>query len=224
MTFAEKLKSSKVSFRLCLTTTDISYYAGNSIFWGKLTGKRDKKSKAILSPYSRYLDENSTDLKINIIDTIESLGAEWSSDEQAIAAVSKFIKHPRNGDCLRGYGKLALIVLSDEDERSVGGNSELSSIQFEKIEEQNQPENLLAELSKKFKYQQVQWNSVIVLPGDSDCEKLQDAQDSPSFPGTFYYELTLKTGGVAASICGKNYAEFFSKLVDSLAMDTVVKQ
>jgi hypothetical protein len=215
--FVEKLNASNIDFRICVTTTDVHYYKGSPIIWGKYSGKKDEKRKDILDPYSVVLDPEADDLPKHVQDTINSLGAEWSSDERGIAAVSLMAENFRN-PCFRGSGVLQMIVLSDEDERSVGGIIELSRLQFKKIEEIDKPSNLNIELRQKFKYQNFRWNSVIVVPNDKKCESIQD-KENPSFPGTYYFEFAKITAGQVASICDANYESFFSNIYASIEQD-----
>ncbi len=200
------LDALKVDYRVCITSTDITYYKGSPIKWEGL-------NSVIMS--------NATPNKSKVfVDTINSLGTEWSSDERGIAALGLMVRDYRGTGCLRPEATLAAILISDEDERSVGGIRALSSQQYKPLEAIDLPDTMRASVSSVYNkpgfVKPFLWNSIIVKPGDNACENAQDAQSSPAFPGRTYAELSNKTGGYIGSICAADYTENLRLMKDRL--------
>ena len=195
--FIADLDAQKIDYQVCLTTTDISYYAGSPIKWQGLD--------------SFIMTKSSPDKNNVFINTINALGAEWSSDEQAIKATYLMTRDFRSSGCMRPQATLSTIVISDEDERSVGGNQSLSKSQYQPLTSENMPDTLISYVHQTFDQagftKPFIWNSIIVKPGDAACESQEDAQQSPSFPGTLYAQLSTKTGGAIGSICDADYSQ-----------------
>lgn len=187
------LDALNIDYQVCLTTTDISYYKGAPIKWKGIEQYVMKKN----SP-----NKNSVFLQ-----TIDALGAEWSSDEQGIKAMWMMINDFKGVGCLRDNSTLTTILVSDENERSVGGNQSWSNVQYKPLTAENYPDTLIAKVKSAFyPTKPFIWNSIIVKPGDTACEAAQDAQTSPSFFGTLYAELSTKTNGHIGSICDGDYS------------------
>jgi hypothetical protein len=191
------LDALKVDYQVCITSTDNKYYMGSPIKWAGT-------NKVIMNKAT--LNKNKV-----FIDTINSLGAEWSSDERGIRAVNLMLANFKSTGCMRAESTLTTILISDEDERSVGGNAALSSTQYEPLEPSDTPNNLIANIHAAFDktgfVKPFLWNSIIVKPGDSACMAIQDAQTSPAFYGKLYAELSNKTGGYTGSICASDYTD-----------------
>jgi len=188
------LDALNIDYQVCLTTTDISYYKGSPIRWK--------------GPETFIMNKNTANKNQVFINTIDTLGAEWSSDEQGIKATYLMIRDYRSSGCLRNDATLTTILISDENERSVGGNQSWSAAQYQPLTAENYPDNLINFVKSTFgAAKKFIWNSIIVKPGDTVCEAQQDAQGSPSFFGTLYAELSNKTGGHVGSICDSDYAQ-----------------
>lgn len=199
--FVDDLDALNIDYQICLTTTDIGYYAGSPVKWSN----------------GQFILNKATPNKVAVFkDTVTGLGAEYSSDEQGIKATYLMIRDfgpnsgAKNSGCFRAKSALTVIEISDEDERSVGGNQALSQAQYKPLTPENQPDNLIAYVHSTFDsanfVKPFIWNSIIVKPGDNVCEATQDAAGSPSFPGVKLAELSTKTNGAIASICDADYA------------------
>ena len=180
-TLLSDLDAQNVDYQVCITTTDTSYYAGSPIKWVGL---------------SSFLMTSSSPNKNQVfIDTINSLGAEWSSDERAMYATYLMIKNFRSSGCFRDKAALTTIVISDEDERSVGGDQSLSKSQYQPLEAGDMPANLTALVHQTFDsagfVKPFIWNSIIDIPGDTACMAQQDLDVSPSFWGKLYAQLSV---------------------------------
>lgn len=190
------LDALNIDYQVCLTSTDIGYYKGGPIKWQNLNTYIMKKN----SPNKSTVFKN----------TIDALGAEWSSDEQGIKALYLMIRDFKAAGCIRETATLTTILVSDENERSVGGNQSWSTAQYKPLTFENYPDNLINFVKSTYNTANFKkpfiWNSIIVKPGDTVCEATQDAQSSPSFFGTLYAELSNKTNGHIGSICDTDYA------------------
>ncbi|OHV26730.1 serine protease [Rhizobium sp. RMa-01] len=188
--------------RVCLLTTDAGFYKGNVLPWVTRAG-------SVKTLVTNVLDKNTPDFDRVVKDTLASIGSEWSSDEQGIKSLNLHVRYRADKGCLRQKGVLIAIVLSDENERSIGGNLGWSTEQYKPLDKENYPDDLLSTISRILPSKVFVWNSIIVVPGDEKCEKIQDAQESPSFFGTLYKELSEKTGGYVGSICKPDFKVHF---------------
>jgi hypothetical protein len=195
-----ELDAAKIDYQVCLTTTDIGYYKGSPIRWK--------------GPETFIMTKNTPNKNTVFMQTIDALGAQWSSDEQGIKAMYLMIKDFRAAGCIRPQATLTTILVSDENERSVGGNRSWSEAQYQPLTPENYPDTLINFVKSEFDTTTFKkpfiWNSIIVKPGDTVCEAIQDAQSSPSFFGTLYAELSTKTKGYIGSICDSDYSQNLS--------------
>lgn len=210
--FVNDLDTLNIDYQICLTTTDIGYYKGAPIKWQGTN--------------SVVLNKNTPNKNTVFQNTVAALGAQWSSDEQGIKATYEMIRDfgpnsgTANSGCFRAKSTLTVIEISDEDERSVGGNQSLSTAQYQPLTFENYPDNLVTLVHQTFDtagfVKPFFWNSIIVKPGDTACEAQEDAEGSPSFPGVLLAQLSTKTGGQIASICDADYANNMTLIKDKL--------
>lgn len=215
--FVNSLASANLDWQMCITTTDYSYYAGNPLVWSGTS--------------SHILNQaNGPQLNSIVQQTIYDIGSGYSNDERAIAATTNNILNNASYGCHRQEATLATIIISDEDERSTGGNYNLSSAQYKPLEQIDQPAYLIQTIantfntgssSKKFKV------NTIVVP-DSACEAQQDAEGSPSFIGQTYMDLAAQTQGSVGNICATDFtanlnvfAGIVRNTVSSIELDCV---
>lgn len=166
--------------------------------------------------------------------TINQIGAGWAGtdDERGIKAA---YWHLWNGDptksgnsgCYRQNAGLAVIILSDEDVRSIGGDQSRAFYDSERnkpLETDDQPQNYVdfvrsvfnttvggVTTSKRFTV-----NSIIVKPGDSACLAQQDAEGSKAHYGVHYAQLSNLTGGHVGSICDSDFSANLNYFKDSI--------
>lgn len=228
--FVSKLQSSNIDWQMCATVTravkmsDDSYAWGASFYW-----QRNASSPS--SALGIVLKKGTSDLPTIFSNTIEYIGAGWqnSDDERAIKAA---YRHVYNGEpsyqyasgCYRNDSAVAFIIISDEDERSIGGDAsqQVYSGELKPLEEEDKPDVFVAYVkqilgaSRRFTV-----NSIIVKPGDSACKASQDAGGAKSHYGFKYAELSNLTGGGIGSICDSDYSAnmnlFFDRIQDSLS-------
>lgn len=202
--FLGDLDAANIDYQVCLTTTDVSYYKGSPVKWSGLN--------------SYIITKNTPNKNTVFTNTLHDIGAEWSSDEQGIKALGLMIKDYRAAGCLRDKATLTTILISDENERSVGGNQSWTQYQYQPLEAMNYPDTLISQVHTVFDsngfVKPFVWNSIIVKPNDLACRNSQDAQGTPSFYGTLYAELSTKTGGFIGSICDSDYTSNLKLIKD----------
>ncbi len=202
--FADDLTNRcKVDWQMCVTTTDTDYYKGRPIQWQGTT--------------SHILKPSTPSLENVFVNTIKWIGHGWNNDEQGIKAMNLAVQDNGRSKCFRSNAALSVILISDEDERSVGGNASLSTLQYKPMEALNFPTSFPTTVrntfgnSKKFNV-----NSIIV--NDSTCKAQQDAQGSgaKSFYGTHYKALSQSTGGGVGSICSNDYLSHLNLFANNI--------
>jgi hypothetical protein len=213
--FLTDLDNANVDYRICITTTDVRQpsppsppdaygHYGRPLNWGTYSGNTFTQGGTVIS--------RTTPNKAQLFnDTIRWVGHGWSNDEQGIKAAHLMLDNYPNAGCFRNRSTLAAIIISDEDERSVGGRQSWSAAQYQPLTPQNYPDSLIARVAAKYNtstyVKPFIWNSIIVKGGDTTCEAIQDAQGNPSFFGLLYQELSNKTGGHVGSICSNDYTQ-----------------
>lgn len=148
---------------------------------------------------SKILTKNTPDY-INVFkETVvrkESIGCGLtcpSNDERPMEALAGAIakRDTDNAGFFRSSADLAVVVLSDEDERSHGGSSAFK------------PDSALAAFASAFGLQKlITAFGLIIEPGDTSC-KSQEGLDGAY--GTFVDRLAQLTGGQTGSICSADY-------------------
>lgn len=198
---AGELNTNDVDWQMCITTTDVEYYEGRTILW--------QGNESSATPNVIHADDNYSGV---FTKTINWIGHGWSDDEQGIKAMNMAFQESANEDCFRDGAALSVILISDEDERSVGGNKSLDLSQFKELDEENSPFVLMGNIFQEFgAAKRVVVHSIIVT--SNDCKKEQEEQGSVAFIGYKYKQLSDLTNGKTISICGDNYLtnlEYFS--------------
>lgn len=209
--FVADLGAAGFDWQMCVTVTRAQQLTSSNptLYWGA--------SRNWVGASTGYILKSSSGNVAQIFkDTINQIGAGWAGtdDERAIKAAWW---HLWNGDvryndvsgCYRKDAGLATIILSDEDERSVGGDisQQYYAGEYKALENDDLPKtytNYVKEVfgsSKRFAV-----NSIIVRPGDSSCLSKQDAQGYKAHYGNKYNELAQLTGGTSGSICDADYS------------------
>lgn len=208
-TFVTNLGTSSADWQMCATVTSQLKVNGTQV-WGA----------SVIWP--GYGDGNQYILKAGAANLpsifsgmINSVGAggAGTDDERGIFAAWW---HLDNGDphysdasgCYRKDAALAMILISDEDERSVGGDASQADFPAEVIplEANDLPDNLVAKVKTVFGATKVfTFNSIIVKPGDTNCKNPRTAAGSTSHYGVNYDKLSQTTNGGEGSICDSDY-------------------
>lgn len=218
--FVTSLASSGLDWQMCATVTHAQLASG-TMYWGLSRNW----TNYIGSP-QWILNAGASDPYGVFTSTVAAIGAGWANtdDERGIKAAWWHAEYSPYNTCYRSDASLAVIVLSDEDERSVGGDSsqQYYTGEFQLLEGDDQAYGYLNKIRQSFGLtKRVSVNSIIVKPGDSACMATQDAGGSKSHYGYKYNELSQITGGYVGSICDADYSSnlyyFKDRIVNSLA-------
>lgn len=245
--FISTLDSQRIDYQIAITTTDISgdvvatrsngstytAYTNGPTPWNGNGALQDGKFIAFPNGSKILKKSMSTSTKINYfaqtIKRPETLHCEDSDfeecpsgDERGIYAINKVLDRA-DPDFFRKDSHFAVVILSDEDERSTGG-SPLQSGQTLELEPEDTPEYLVSRLSSTLgPTKAMSVHSIVVKPGDSNCKYTQSNQGNGinGEYGTYYSKLSnpsfeLKSlgnivDGKLGNICSSSYT---SQLVD----------
>lgn len=239
-TFASMLENQAVlpiNWQMCVTVTRAQSIAGRTgSYWGASVNWVGYTPPAGTPQY--VLKKGATGLNDIFTKTINAIGAGVpnSNDERGIKAA---YKHFYNGDpnasdgsgCYRKGSSVAVILISDEDERSVGGDASRvksgaplyeNSASYQPLEAEDMPTNLLAQARNVFGGSvKFSFNSIVVAA--KPCEDIQDAEkDSsgnygPSHMGTKYMETSNLSAGGIGSICDADYSASLNLFKDKIS-------
>lgn len=200
-----------------LTSSNPTLYWGASVYW--------KGNPA--SP-TWILKSGTSNINQIFTETIDQIGAGWqgTDDERGIKAAWWHIYNGEpqasgNSGCYRQNAALSMIFLSDEDERSIGGDisQRYYADEYKALENDDQPQTLIDKVKSVFgNSKRFVANSIIVRPGDSTCLKQQDDEGSKAHYGTKYAELSQLTGGYIASICDSDYYQSLKYFKDKIVL------
>lgn len=221
--FVTNLTNYGFDWQMCATVTrpqqvtlsNPNLYWGASNFWSGNT-----------TTPSYILKSGTPNLNTIFTDTITAIGAgnAGSNDERGIKAAwwhlyNGDVNYTPNSGCHRRDAGLAMIFISDEDERSVGGDPTQAFYtgEYMALENDDLPANLIAKVKAVFgNSKRFVANSIIVRPGDTACLAAQDAEGSKAHYGTKYAELSQLTGGYTESICNTDFSQSLEYFKNSI--------
>lgn len=126
------------------------------------------------------------------------MGIAGSGDERGIYGAYRAVERSTvagvNRDFFRPNAKLAVILISDEDECSTGAGGCPAATAAKSVP-QNMIDHVRATLGQNKGFS---FNSIIYIPNDASCTTGQKA-------GAVYKEMSTLTGGVVASVCATDY-------------------
>lgn len=222
--FLTDLQGSSIDWQMCATVTNTqmingSPHWGASVYWSNYTPATG------IQP---WVLKSTANLQTIFTNTINTIGAGWAGtdDERGIKAAWW---HLDNGDphyanassCYRNDAAISMIVISDEDERSIGGvqSQAYYANEYQALESDDLPANLTQKVQNVFgANKRFTFNSIIVKPSDSTCLGSQDAQGTKSHYGSQYANLSNLTGGGISSICESDYSanlNYFKNLIQT---------
>lgn len=227
-TFVGSLDASGIDWQMCITTTR-SYSSASALIYGAPLDWRNYFPDSGVPSY--LLKKGAANLNTIFTSTVDNLtiGGAGSADERAIKSTHDNFKAAASGahNCYRTGAAISVIAISDEDERSVGGNAKnVKSVDaagaFIAFESDDHPETMINQAKLSFGDDiRFTFNSIIVKPDDHACEVEQDKDTSPSHPGRVYAEASRLTEGGVGSICDADYSAnlntFRDKIVNSLS-------
>ena len=216
--FVKDLTKSGLDWQMCATVT--RWQDDNpekKSFWGLSR----KWSNHIGNP-QWVVNAGANNLNAIFNDTIQGIGAGWenSDDERGIKAAWSHLDNAKFNLCYRADSALAVVLVSDEDVRSVGGNANFvyyeNELKFLEIEDQ--PQSFVLKVKQDFGFdKRMTFNSFIVSPADANCMDQQDAKEkSKSHYGQKYAELAQLSNGTVASICEQDYSAGLKRIKNSI--------
>ncbi|MEQ1875523.1 MAG: hypothetical protein ABL958_02685 [Bdellovibrionia bacterium] len=179
---------SNLDWRIAITTTDVTANGARGSFldfsgWLK-----------ILTPST----PNKETLFLNTIRRNET----GNGDERGVYAANLVIDNRDQNGFFRPDAHFAVVVLSDEDERSNAGTN--NSYPLESYDQPQTFKNNVA--SKLGASKTVSVHSIVIRPGDQACLTQQNQdQTYRGYFGTVYAQLTQLTSGVLGDICASDY-------------------
>jgi hypothetical protein len=218
--FVNDLTASGLDWQMCGTVTRAQTINGTA-YWGA-----SKNWVGYIGSPAWILKLGAANPYAIFTDTINAIGAGWAGtdDERAIKAAYTSVDYAAYNNCYRADASLAVIVLSDEDERSIGGNMALQYYyqEWKALEAEDYPQAFVNKVKQKFGANKpFSVNSIIVKPGDTACMAAQDAGGAKSHYGYKYAELSQLTQGYVGSICDADYSQslyyFKDKIKQSLS-------
>ncbi len=230
-TFVNSLDASNIDWQMCLTTTRGTVSGGTLIYGQSLNWSNYTPAHGVPAHLlKKGVTSNLNTIFTSTIDNL-NIGGGSSGDERAIKAAYEHFTAGASHDCYRPGAAISVIVISDEDERSVGGVASRvkaadAAGAFQPLEHEDIPVNLLSHSKSVFGDDvRFTFSSIIVKPGDTACEVEQDKDTSPSHPGYVYEEMSRLTDGGVGSICDADYSAnlntFKDKIVNSLQQLTL---
>jgi hypothetical protein len=155
----------------------------------------------------------------NIQMTIDSDPATWGSgDSRGIYAALTAIQRNQSG-WMRPDAALAVIIMSNEDERKNGGQYYGYNLESG----HDYPADLIGSVAAG---KSLSVHSIIVKPGDSACQQQQQACTSvgtcgDGFYGNLYAQSSTMTGGVVGNICAADYSSQLTQIGGSIVTQTL---
>jgi hypothetical protein len=219
---------------MCATVTRYIPITGNPQAWGASIYWQKGATAPGAAPdtsLGMVLKKGTADVANVFSNTINYINAGWanSDDERGIKAAWRHVYNgdlrynPNNG-CYRADSAVAYIIISDEDERSIGGDAsqQVYTGELKPLEDEDKPQVFVDAFKSTFgATRRFTVNSIIVKPGESNCKATQDAGSAKSHYGFKYAELSNLTGGGIGSICDTDYTAnmdlFFGKIASSLS-------
>lgn len=210
--FVNDLASSSIDWQMCVTVTSTLNVNGNQV-WGASVLWANYVPPGGTNAW--VLKSGTGNLNNIFVDTIASIGAGWdgTDDERGLKAAwwhlyHGDIRYANNSGCYRSGAALSMIVISDEDERSVGGRlaDQYYEGEYKALENDDLPSTLVSQVQDVFgTNKRFTVNSIIVKPDDNACYTSQDAAGSKSHYGRIYADASALTGGGVGSICEADY-------------------
>lgn len=218
--FVTDLSSSGLDWQMCATVTH-SQLVNDTYYWGL-----SRNWVSYIGSPQWILKKGATDPYAIFTNTINAIGAGWADtdDERGIKAAWWNVEYRQFNSCYREDASLAVVLISDEDERSVGGNPSEAFYpgELKPLEGDDQPFGYVNKIKQTFGLnKRFSVNSIIVKPTDTACMTSQDAEGSKSHYGFKHQELSELTGGYVGSICDADYSNnlyyFKDRILNSLA-------
>jgi hypothetical protein len=174
----------------------------------------DSGTKGELLPINsrgEYIIKPSTPNANAVFSDVVQREEEGTVTEEPLRATILALQKRRreNSGFIRDDASLAVLVLSDEDEKSDGSDGATEA-----------PELINFVRSELGEDKEFKGFGIIVLPGDSSCRKKQDRQQflgAGAEYGIRVADLASRTGGLVRSICENNYSRILGEISRGLS-------
>ncbi len=179
-----------------------------------------------VSPTSYVLNRNTANGNVVFKNTVQrpNIG---SSDERAIFSAYRLIEKTGSAmdrGLIRSDSHLALVVLSDEDERSTGGTTLA-------LQDKDKPDVFIDYLRKRFPQKGLSTHAIVIRPGDSACFGMQNNALQLGTGGRYgniykqFVDLSnaaFGSQGILGNICDSDYQQQLKDIGNSIqnAIDT----
>jgi hypothetical protein len=210
---SERLKAfmpgiKNLDWQIAFTTTDVSN--GKYGLKGSLLELAGHPGQRILN--SSFADADQVFLKTVQRPEMKNCIFDCpSSDEQPLkASILSMQKHTtENADFYRSDADLAIIVLSDEDEKSKGSSSSATK-----------PQAVVDAFHSIFGFtKKLSVYGIIIEPNDVACfEDQKSANFQDAWYGTYVKELARITKGFTGSICADDYTKHLENISNSVRL------
>lgn len=176
-----------IDWRLGITTTDVQRAdAGDLVTFNGTNLK--------------YIEPTTPNVDTVFNNTVQ-MATNGSGDERGIYAANLAVQK-NEGNWIRNNSHLAVIVLSDENERSDGNN----------LQPLDMPANFVPNVKSELgSGKTVSFHAIVTRPNDAAC--LAGAGENY---GTVYAELVTLTGGILGDICAADYAAQLQNIAGSI--------
>jgi hypothetical protein len=146
-----------------------------------------------------------------------------NDDERGIYALNMALDNAGHSDFFRPHSLFMVIIISDEDERSFGGNVPNGYYgEVKSLETYDLPETFFRKVSHHNQYSIVEVHSIIIPPGDSHCKNQAGgveghiyAQASNPSDDILRRYGNIRRGHVG-SICSSNYSSQLGPIANTL--------
>lgn len=215
------LENSGTDWQMCYVTTNATSnfsLGGKNQVPGKIIDWWKKDGLLTMSSGFKVLNSSipKVDIQKYFNDTASVLGGDGTSNEQAINSSRLALGDASNSNCLRADAAKAVLIVSDEDEKSCGGRCQDASgtsnwtqadirAQYVALTAEDSQQGLIDLVKTKFPDKPFTASAIVIKPSSDACWATQDAQ-APAFYGIEYSKLVGMTGGILGDICAANYA------------------
>lgn len=221
--FISNLNGTGLDWQIGVTNTDVCPIAGGLCGNTNIPGARGR----FMGPQSGSQPNYGTQFIISpatpntataFYNTVQRNNEVGSGDERGIYALNLAVDGRNDIDAgfFRDNSNLAVVILSDEDERSVGGNNP-SDPAYSALESNDFPQTFMNKFQTVWGgTKALQVNAIVIKPGDSGCLSTQAAQ-GPYYTahyGQQYVDLANMTNGVVGSICDNGAGSFANMLIN----------
>jgi hypothetical protein len=193
---------SGLDWQIAVTSTDVTDDGAQGKFFGPLGSNPRYGKQYIITPATQGAARVFSE-------TIERKNQEGSGDERGVYGAILSIEK-RTTDTMgffRDQSNLAIVILSDEDERSQGARDPAAD-DYAALENKDLPETLISTVNQAWGGQKnLIVNAIITKPGDTACLAMNGKHE-----GTVYDKLAKLTGGVVGSICATDYTPILANI------------